>query len=83
MSRKLKLQVQISIDGFIAATDGSTDWMIWNWGPDWNWDKQLQDYSTNLTLSAEHILISRQMAEEGFNAYWQNAATNKNHRCFL
>jgi dihydrofolate reductase len=72
--RKLKLQVQMSVDGFIASPNGNTDWMIWNWGPNWTWDKELQEYFTNLTLSAEHILISRQMAEEGFNAHWQNKA---------
>lgn len=29
--RKLKLQVQISIDGFIAGPNGEMDWMVWNW----------------------------------------------------
>jgi dihydrofolate reductase len=77
MSQKLKLEVQISVDGFIASSNGTTDWMVWNWGPDWNWDKGLQEFHTNLTLSAEHILISRQMAEEGFIFHWQNAAKYK------
>lgn len=34
--RKLILQVQISVDGFIAETNGETDWMVWNWGAEWN-----------------------------------------------
>ena len=75
--RKLKLQVQTSVDGFIASSNGSTEWMIWNWGTNWNWDKELREYCTDITFSADHILLSRQMAEEGFNAYWQNAATDK------
>lgn len=50
MSAKLKLQVQISVDGFIASPNGNTSWMIWNWAPDWNWDKELQEYFTNLTF---------------------------------
>lgn len=45
--------------------------MIWNWGPDWTWDEELQRYHTELTKSVDTILLSRQMAEEGFNAHWQ------------
>ena len=27
--RKLKLQVQMSVDGFIAGPNGEMDWMVW------------------------------------------------------
>ena len=69
--RKLKLETQVSIDGFIADINGKTDWMIWNWGPEWTWDEELQRYHTELTKSADCILLSKQMAEEGFNAHWK------------
>ena len=69
--RKLKLETQVSIDGFIADSNGNTNWMIWNWGPDWTWDEELQRYHTEMTKSVDCILLSRQMAEEGFNAHWQ------------
>jgi dihydrofolate reductase len=72
--RKIILEVQVSIDGYIAESNGNTDWMIWNWGPDWKWDKELQEYHNDLTKSADCILISRQMAEEGFIAHWAKAA---------
>ncbi|NQX43160.1 hypothetical protein SAMN05421820_11573 [Pedobacter steynii] len=29
--RKLILEIRTSIDGFIAAPDGQTNWMLWNW----------------------------------------------------
>ncbi len=74
--RKLILEVQLSIDGFIADINGNTDWMIWNWGPDWKWDIELQKYHTDLTTSVDCILLSRQMAEEGFIAHWANTAEN-------
>jgi len=27
---KLKLQMQISVDGFVAGPEGQLDWMTWN-----------------------------------------------------
>jgi dihydrofolate reductase len=74
--RKLKLETQVSIDGFMAGINGNSDWMIWNWSSDWTWDEELQSYHTELTKSADCILLSRQMAEEGFNAHWQKVAEN-------
>ena len=32
--RKLKLQVQISVDGFIAGPNGEMDWITWEAGED-------------------------------------------------
>jgi hypothetical protein len=29
--RKLKLHVQMSIDGYISGLNGEMDWMVWNW----------------------------------------------------
>lgn len=77
---KLILEMQTSLDGFMAGPAGQTDWMVWNWGPDWTWGKGLQDFHTALTLSASHIIISRQMAEEGFIAHWQQTAAGKNNQ---
>lgn len=77
--RKLKLLVQISIDGYIARTDGRTDWMIWNWGNDWEWDDKLQKDFTDITNSIDCILLSRQMAEEGFVAHWEKTAQDRNN----
>ncbi len=71
---KLILETQISIDGYIADENDGTGWMVWNWGPDWDWDKDLQAYHTNLNKSANNILISSQMAQEGFNAHWKQVA---------
>ena len=30
--RKLLLQMQMSVDGYMADTNGNTDRMVWNWG---------------------------------------------------
>jgi len=75
---KLILEIQTSLDGFMATKDGNTNWMLWNWGPEWIWDIELQEYHNALTLSTDCILISRHMAEEGFIAHWQSVAMNSN-----
>ncbi len=40
--RKLLLQVQMSVDGYMADVHGNTDWMVWNWGEEWNWNSELR-----------------------------------------
>jgi len=67
--RKLKLQVQISIDGFIAGPNGEMDWL------EWNWDDALKQYVTDLTGSFDCIILGRKLAE-GFIPYWASVAAN-------
>lgn len=61
--RKLKLQVQISADGFIAGPNGEMDWMTWNW------DDKLKKFVDELHLSVDTILLGRKMAD-GFIKHW-------------
>jgi len=63
LSRKLILQVQISIDGFIAGPYGEMDWMNWNWGDD------IKNYVTKLTDSIDTIILGRKLAQ-GFIPHW-------------
>lgn len=74
--RKLILQIQLSVDGFAAATDGSGSWMVWNYGEEWTWDPALQAYHTALIATADDVLLSRKMAEEGFIGHWERMADN-------
>lgn len=68
--RKLKLQVQMSIDGYIAGPNGEMDFMTWEW------DDELKNYATELTDSSDTILLGRKMAG-GFIGHWTNATTNR------
>jgi len=67
--RILKLQVQMTIDGFIAGPNGEMDWMILDWSED------LKEYVKQLTDPVSTILLGRNLAE-GFIPYW-TAAFNK------
>ena len=72
--RKLKLQSQISIDGFIADINGKTDWLTCNWSDLSNWDAGLIKYSNDIMAEVDCILLSRKMAEEGFITFWSKVA---------
>jgi len=67
--RKLKLQVQITIDGYIAGLNGEMDWMVWNW------DDELKQYVADLTEPVDCIILGRKLAE-GFIPHWANVAAN-------
>jgi len=71
--RKLVLQMQMSVDGFVGA-DGDHDWQVWGWGNDNRWDEELkQDFNAHFQ-AIDTILLSRKMAEEGYLSHWGNAA---------
>ena len=67
--RKLKLQVQISDDSFIAGPKGEMDWMLWNW------DDELKKYVEELTESVDCIVLGRNLAQ-GFIPHWAAVAAN-------
>ena len=69
--RKLKLQVQISVDGFIAGPNGEMDWLVWDW------DDELKRYVGELTSSVDTIVLGRKLAE-GFIPHWTNLAQDPN-----
>ena len=65
MARKLKLQIQMSIDGHIAGTNGKMDWMVWNW------DEKLKEYVKELTDTVDCIILGRKLAQ-GFIPHWSS-----------
>lgn len=68
--RKLKLQMQISVDGFVAGPNGELDWMTWDW------DDELKKYVGDLTNTFDTILLGRKMTD-GFISHWTNIVTNQ------
>lgn len=61
--RKLKLQLQLSLDGYIAGPNDEMDWM------EWNWDNQLKEYVGAITEAVDCIILGRKLAQ-GFIPHW-------------
>jgi hypothetical protein len=72
--RKLKFEMQVSVDGFAADSEGSTGWMTWNWGEEWRWDDALRALHNDLLATSDCLLISGEMAREGFFDHWAEVA---------
>jgi len=70
--RKLKLQVQMSIDGYIAGPNGEMDWITFNW------DDELNQYVTDITEPVDCIVLGRKLAE-GFIPHWASVAADPDH----
>jgi dihydrofolate reductase len=63
--RKLRLQVQISVDGCIAGPNYEMDWLVWD-------DKYIK-YVNDITEPVDTILLGRKMVD-GFISYWTEVA---------
>jgi dihydrofolate reductase len=61
--RKLKLQVQMSVDGYIGGPNGEMDWTARDW------DDELKNYVTEITEPVDCIILGRKLAQ-GFIPYW-------------
>ena len=64
--RKLKLQMQMTINGYVAGPNGKNDWMTWN--P----DDELIAFMNSLIDFSDTLLLGRKTADSIIN-YWENA----------
>ncbi|QEC53520.1 dihydrofolate reductase family protein [Anseongella ginsenosidimutans] len=67
--RKLKLLMQISVDGYVGGPNGDLDWRTWNY------DDKLKAFANNLRDSCDTILLGRKMAEV-FIPHFEETANN-------
>lgn len=67
--RKLKLQVQITVDGFVCGLNDELDWMSFSW------DDKIAELVNDLTDSSGTIILGRKMTP-GFITYWQGTVEN-------
>ena len=61
--RRLKIQVQSSIDGYMGGPDGGLEWAVTPWSPD------MIEYADGVQESVDCILLGRRLAE-GFIPAW-------------
>lgn len=70
--RKLKLQMQTSLDGFVAGPNGELDWMTVEMGP----QDKVFEVVWEIANTSSVILMGRGMANE-FTTYWENVVDNQ------
>ena len=70
--RKLKLQVQVSLDGYIGGPNGEMDWMSMPWTDDIN------QYVSAISSNMDTIVLGRKLAQ-GFIPYWAGVAADKDN----
>jgi dihydrofolate reductase len=70
--RKSELQLQISVDGFIAGPNSEMEWLVWDW------DDKPKEYVNELTESIDTILLGRKMTE-GFISHWSDMMSKPDH----
>lgn len=62
--KRLILQMQMSVDGFVDADDPSLAWTLWNWGENCPWDKALKKRFNKTFAGIDTVLLSGPMAKD-------------------
>ena len=65
--RKLKLQMQMTINGYVAGANGKSDWMTWN--P----DDELIAFMSSLLDTSDTLILGRKTGENIIK-YWEDTA---------
>ncbi|MGH9976358.1 MAG: dihydrofolate reductase family protein, partial [Nitrososphaeraceae archaeon] len=73
--RKLRLQVQMSVDGYIAGPNGEMDWMVGLF------DDELIKYANKITEPVDTILLGRKMTDV-FISTWLDVMNKPDDRWY-
>lgn len=71
--RKLKLQMQMTINGYVAGLNGKNDWMTWN--P----DDELIEFMKSMLDTSDTLLLGRKTAENIIKFWTNTSAENPTH----
>src|SRR5437879_3650090 len=66
--RKVKLQMQMTINGYVGGPNGENDWMTWN--P----DDEFLAFMNSMLDTSDTLLLGRKLAEGGFVKFWEDTA---------
>ena len=72
--RKLKLQMQITLDGFVAGPNGESDWVFIPGKQDPEALQQMVGFGVDLAAGCDTILLGRKLGGAEFVGYWENVA---------
>lgn len=72
--RKLKLQMQVTLDGYVAGPEGQLDWMTFDMDPG------LLAFINHLTDTSDTILLGRKMTEGWPCPRWCSAGPSSTSR---
>jgi dihydrofolate reductase len=71
--RKIKLQMQMTINGYVGQPNGKNDWMTWN--P----DDELIAFMNSLLDTSDTLLLGRKTAENLIKYWGDTAVENPTH----
>jgi dihydrofolate reductase len=74
MMRKLILQMQVSVDGYVGRLREGPAWQVWDWGRDCHWDSSLSAHFNAVFRDLDTILLSRKLLEGGYLDHWSKFA---------
>jgi dihydrofolate reductase len=74
--KRLILQMQMSVDGFVSGADPGLDWTLWDWGPDCPWDEALKRRFNETLAQVDTVLLSGPMAPP-YIAHWTQMARQR------
>lgn len=69
--KKLKLQMNMTVDGFVGGTNGEQDWLEKNQDVEFT-----KYYQNNIIDSVDTLLMGRKMTDV-FISYWENIINNQ------
>ncbi|WP_295796450.1 dihydrofolate reductase family protein [Mucilaginibacter sp.] len=72
--RKLKLQMQTTLDGFVAGPNGENDWVFIPGKQDPEALQQVIAFGVELAAGCDTILLGRKLGGAGFVGYWEDVA---------
>jgi dihydrofolate reductase len=75
--RKLKLQMQMTIDGFVAGPNSENDWAFIAGTQDPEVLQQIIGFGVELAASCDTFLMGRKLAAAEFCKHWENVADNQ------
>jgi dihydrofolate reductase len=74
--KRLILQMQMSVDGFVSTDGPMHDWTLWDWGPQCPWDEALKRRFNDTMAGIDTVLLSGPMAGD-YIEHWTRMAEQR------